>query len=257
MGLRAPILFLFSWALALGQPAHSITKIVSAASGAAVVAPNSIATIYGVNLTDRTESATALPLPIQLAGITVVVDGPGLSTGAALIYASPTQINFVVPAGILPGTARVSVVGPEIIFASSTVLVQTVAPALFSANGDGAGVAAAIGIRTVIPTNMQTTVAVFLCDAPSGHCHAIPLDVGIDAPLTLELFGTGIRGGSKISATIGGMPVPVQYAGPQPQFPGLDQVNLPLILSLRGAGTVDIVLTVDGQASNPVQVAIQ
>jgi uncharacterized protein (TIGR03437 family) len=254
MGLRTSILFLSSCALAVGQPAHSITKIVSAASGAAVVAPNSIASIFGANLTDRTESATGLPLPTLLAGIAVVVNN---STRAALIYASPTQINFVVPDGVASGTATVNVVLPEIIVAMGTVPVQAVAPALFSANGDGMGVAAAIGIRTVIPTKIQSTVNVFTCDAPAGSCHPIPLDVGVDAPIVLELFGTGIRGGSNISATIGGRSVPVNYAGPQPQYPGLDQVNLPLILSLRGAGTVDIVVTVDGKASNPVQVAVQ
>jgi uncharacterized protein (TIGR03437 family) len=257
MGIRVLILLVSSWTLAFSQTARSITTIVSAASGAPMIAPNSIATIYGVNLADRTESATTLPLPMQLAGIAVVVNGPGLSTGAQLLYASPTQINFVVPAGILPGMDSVSVVAPEIIYATASVPVQAVAPAIFSANGTGKGVAAAVGIRRVIPTKIQSTVDVFACDAPAVNCHPIPIDVGVDAPVTLELFGTGIRGGSNISATIGGQPVPVEYAGPQPQYPGLDQVNLPLILSLRRAGTVDIVVTVDGMASNPVQVAIQ
>jgi uncharacterized protein (TIGR03437 family) len=151
---------------------------------------------------------------------------------------------------------NVSVVGPEIIYATAAVAVQTAAPAIFSANGDGKGVAAAIGIRTVIPTKIQSAVTVFVCD-PTAICHPVPIDVGIDAPVTLELYGTGIRGGKTVTATIGGQQVPVDYAGAQPQYPGLDQVNLPLILSLRGAGTVDVVVTVDGQSSNPVQIAIQ
>jgi len=44
---------------------------------------------------------------------------------------------------------------------------------------------------------------------------------------------------------------------PQNQYPGLDQVNIPLVLGLRGAGTVNVALTVDGVASNPVRIAIQ
>jgi uncharacterized protein (TIGR03437 family) len=51
--------------------------------------------------------------------------------------------------------------------------------------------------------------------------------------------------------------MPVQYAGPQPTFPGLDQVNIPLQLSLRGAGLVNVVVNVDGQSSNVTQVLIQ
>ena len=34
-------------------------------------------------------------------------------------------------------------------------------------------------------------------------------------------------------------------------------MNIPLVLGLRGAGTVNVVLTVDGVASNPVQIGIQ
>jgi len=46
------------------------------------------------------------------------------------------------------------------------------------------------------------------------------------------------------------------YAGPQGELPGLDQINIPLSLSLRGAGLVSITVTVDGAASNAVQILI-
>jgi uncharacterized protein (TIGR03437 family) len=251
---RVCTLLLSFCALGFSQTVRTINKVVSAASGVATIAPNSIVTIYGANLADSTASATTLPLPTQLAGIAVVVNNLSY---AQLLYASPTQINFVVPAGAQPGMDSVRVVTPEIIYATATVSVQPVVPAIFSANGEGRGVAAAVGIRTVIPTNIQSTVDVFTCDATTGNCQAVPVDLGVDAPVILELFGTGIRGGSNITATIGVQPVPVAYAGPQPQYPGLDQVNLPLKLNLRGIGTVDVILTVDGQVSNPVQVAIQ
>ena len=51
--------------------------------------------------------------------------------------------------------------------------------------------------------------------------------------------------------------MPVLYAGPQPTWPGLDQVNVPLSLALRGKGLVDVVVTADGAASNAVQINIQ
>jgi uncharacterized protein (TIGR03437 family) len=50
--------------------------------------------------------------------------------------------------------------------------------------------------------------------------------------------------------TIGGLALPVEYAGPQPQYAGLDQVNVKLPQSLRGRGMVDVVVTVDGRISN-------
>ena len=47
------------------------------------------------------------------------------------------------------------------------------------------------------------------------------------------------------------------YAGPQLQIPGLDQVNVPLPLSLHGSGLVNVVVLVGGVPSNAVQIQIQ
>jgi uncharacterized protein (TIGR03437 family) len=50
--------------------------------------------------------------------------------------------------------------------------------------------------------------------------------------------------------------VPVSYAGPQPEYPGLDQVNVLLPRSLRGRGEVNVALTVDGKAANTLRVNV-
>ena len=48
------------------------------------------------------------------------------------------------------------------------------------------------------------------------------------------------------------------YAGEQPDFVGLDQVNTAALpRSLRGRGLVDVILTVDGKAPNTVTVVIR
>jgi uncharacterized protein (TIGR03437 family) len=76
----------------------------------------------------------------------------------------------------------------------------------------------------------------------------------------LVLYGTGIRNApqSAVTATIAGVSIPVIYAGAQPQFLGEDQVNLgPIPMSLKGTGTANIVITVNGQSSNTVTVFIQ
>jgi len=43
----------------------------------------------------------------------------------------------------------------------------------------------------------------------------------------------------------------------QPQYPGMDQVNLPIDRSLAGRGEVDVVLTVDGVAANTVKINVK
>jgi uncharacterized protein (TIGR03437 family) len=74
----------------------------------------------------------------------------------------------------------------------------------------------------------------------------------------LVLYGTGIRHASSVTATVGGVDVPVAYSGVQPTYPGMDQINLgPLPQNLAGAGKVDIVVTADGHPANTVTTAIQ
>jgi uncharacterized protein (TIGR03437 family) len=56
--------------------------------------------------------------------------------------------------------------------------------------------------------------------------------------------------------TINGIAAAVAYAGVQPTFEGLDQVNLTLPLTLSGSGEVNVVLTVDGQTANVVTINV-
>jgi uncharacterized protein (TIGR03437 family) len=87
----------------------------------------------------------------------------------------------------------------------------------------------------------------------------VPIDLSPPGDqVFLLLFGTGIRGfTSTVTATVGGETVPVLFAGEQPIFVGLDQVNIgPLPLSLIGRGEVDIVLTADSIQTNTVTVTI-
>jgi uncharacterized protein (TIGR03437 family) len=92
-------------------------------------------------------------------------------------------------------------------------------------------------------------------------CTAIPIDLGTASDTVyLSLYGTGIRGRtvpSAVTAMIGGTLVNVLYAGAQPNYPGLDQVNLQLSSQLRGRGSVPIALIVDGIAANVVTVSVR
>jgi uncharacterized protein (TIGR03437 family) len=88
----------------------------------------------------------------------------------------------------------------------------------------------------------------------------VAISLGVDTPIYLSFYGTGIRGASGLAnvfATIGGVRVQALYAGAQTQIPGLDQINVPLPLTLRGSGMVDVTVTVDGVKSNTVQIIVQ
>ena len=107
--------------------------------------------------------------------------------------------------------------------------------------------------------DIVTPVAVFHCD-PLAGCSPVPIALSADAQVYVSLYGTGIRGAggaSKVTCTVHRVSVPVQYAGPQPVFLGLDQVNVALPLSFKGSGQSEVILTAGGHTSNTVLLNIQ
>ncbi len=239
----------------------SLLSSVSAASLAlGLVAPESMVTGFGANLATSIVEATSVPLPTTLGGITVSVrDSAGSERLASLLYCSPGQINYLVPAGTALGEATVSALRGGAIVASGKLQIGSVAPALFAANANGVGIAAALVLR-VKADGSEIYEQVARLDAEQQKFVAVPIDLGPPSDqVFLILFGTGFRynsGLAGVSATVGGSPATVLYAGPQGQFPGLDQMNIPLDRTLAGRGTLNIVATLDGQTSNTVQVNI-
>ena len=217
------------------------SPVSSSAASSNAVAPSSLASIYGASF-PANPSVT-------------VTDAAGVSRPASVNFSNASQVNFLVPDATSAGTASFNVAGQTF-----SGLVQPIAPALFSASGTGTGVAAATAIQVQVANpQLRGNLPVFQCSAAQG-CVSVPLLLGIDTPIYVTLYGTGIRGRTSLSnvhVTISGIPVPVLYAGAQPSFPGLDQVNVALPLNLRGFGESNVVLTVDGQVSNTVTLQVR
>jgi uncharacterized protein (TIGR03437 family) len=230
-----------------------------AAAPAGAVAAGSIASLFGANLAPVTAQAATLPLPTTLGGVTLtVVDAAGAGRSAPLFYVSPGQINFLVPEGTALGTATFAVAGGGA-SPSAVAPVASVVPRLFSVNGTGSGVAAAtaVVVQAANP-QLQSPVPVFQCAASA--CSPAPIPLVLDTPVYVSFYGTGIRNRSslaKVTAAINGISVPVLYAGPAPEFAGLDQVNVALPLALRGSGESRVVLTVDSETSNTVTISVR
>jgi uncharacterized protein (TIGR03437 family) len=86
---------------------------------------------------------------------------------------------------------------------------------------------------------------------------AIPFGAATDS-LYLILYGTGFRRAQgSMSCSMNGQTVSAMYAGAHSTYTGLDQVNLQLPNSLRGAGRVTINCTIDGQTTNTVTINVQ
>ena len=225
-----------------------------------IVAPDSIAAVWGTGLASSTAAATGTTLPTTLSNVQLMIkDSTGVAFTAPLFMVSPGQINFLVPAGVALGKATVSVTQGSSAL-TGTLLVSNVAPGLFTANGNGQGVPAAQVLR-VNAAGVQTFEMPFRSTPGSATFTTAPINISTAGDrVYLILFGSGIRRHTPnpVLATIGGVRVPVLYAGPQNQFPGLDQINLgPLPSTLVGKGEVDLIVTVDGVPANTVRINIQ
>jgi uncharacterized protein (TIGR03437 family) len=243
---------LSSVAFLVQPPAPPFTVALSAAGQLGPFAAESIVSAYGANLATGTASASSLPLPTSLDGTTVTVtDNAGVARIAPLFYVSPLQINFEIPEGTAMGTASVSIQSQGGTAQTVTIQIGNVSPGLFELDSSGLVAAWVLPVNSGIQQPLQPVYQI-----ASEAVVPLPINLGPSTDqIYLEMYGTGIRNANNVTASVGGLSVPVLYAGPAPDFAGEDQVNIgPLPQALAGAGSVNIVLTADGQAANTVNV---
>lgn len=229
------------------SPANITTT--SAASYSFQLTPEGIATAFGSNLASGTLSAPSTPLPTTLGGTTVrVTDQNGTQLAAPLFFVSPTQVNFLIPAGVALGTATVTITSGTNTSAGAAVI-RKVAPAIFTANASGSGQPAAYLVRNRNGVQTQEPLGTEIDLGPAGD------------EVFLILFGSGIRGTSSqnnVSVSLGTDAGQVTFAGAQGSLVGVDQINVRLPRTLAGRKDVPIVITTEGQATtNNVRVSFR
>ena len=238
--------------------AVSSVTALSAASYTPVMAPGSLGALFGTTLSSVTLTSTA-PVP-QLGGIAVnVTDNTGKQLPATLSLVSPSQINLLLDPGTAPGVALIGVTSVGQTIATGTVMIDTVAPGLFTADWSGAGLPAGTVEYSDASGHVISSASLAEYDPKLGW-QAVPVNV-TNGLAVLSLYGTGIRGRSSLSnvnLTVGGKPVAVNFAGAAGQAQGLDLVTAgPLPAALQGSGKAPVVLTVDGVTANQLSIQIQ
>lgn len=244
------------WAVAVGgietatAQAPSVVVVNAASFATDVLAPDSIAAAFGSFATTggQTFTAPSTQLPSTLGGIRVTVNG----IDSGLIIASPTQINFVLPANLPDGPNSFVVTNADNTTRSTMITVQRAAPGIFTARGNGFGAAAALVTSDGI--NYQAT------SNPDGSEREVNAGTS-SRPTYLVLFATGVRNAAAINpndgngvaeavtATVQGVPATVIYAG-RSSGAGLDQINLILPPQLSGLGSLRVRLNIAGRVSN-------
>jgi uncharacterized protein (TIGR03437 family) len=226
---------------------RTVTNVSAANYRNEPLSPEAIVAAFGTGLATTTLGGTAVRIR----------DSAGTERLAPLFFVSPTQVNYLLPAGTVAGAAAVTILASDGAASVASIQVTAVSPGMFSADATGMGLAAAVLLRARADGSRSfEPIARF--DSAQNKIVAVPIDFGAPTDeLFLIPYGTAFRNRSSLSAVnvkIGGTDVETFYAGPQGSLDGLDQINARLPRTLAGRGDVDVVVTVDGRTANAVKV---
>lgn len=235
------LLLLAALALA-AQP--RITAVGNGADFSAAVAPGSLASIFGTGLAASAASATAVPFPTSLGGVSVSFGG----RAARLSYVSPAQINFQVPYGVALGGAAVIVTNGSTAGNTIQVPVTATAPGIFQ-----------YGANRGVVQNQDYSLNGSANPAAAGSTIIVYLTgIGVTNPAVAD--GATAPGGplaiplAAAAATIGGAAAVVQFIGLTPGNVGLAQANVQV--PTVATGDQPLVISLNGVASKPVQISV-
>ena len=241
--------------------APAFTSVSAASFAMGTVAAESIIAGFGPNLATTIAVADSIPLPLTLGGVSVLVrDAAGVERAAPLFFVSPTQINYQVPVGASVGEASVTIKQGEIVVAAGKLQIAPVAPGLFTADASSRGIAVATALR-VKADGSQTYEPIAQFNPTTSRFELLPIDLGPESDqVFLVVFGTGFRQRSAlaaVAANLGGTNAEVLFAGAQGDLVGVDQVNIRIPRTLAGRNAIDLLLSVDGIAANPVSLGVK
>ena len=220
----------------------------------APVAPGDFIAIFGVSLSSAVTGATAVPLPNQLLDTQVLIDGEYIP----LFYTSPVQVNAVVPYDLSINAQHQLVLQRDnSLSVPQSVQVGTARPAVFTIDASGTGQGQVYkmditGNQILVDKNSPATsgdTLVIYC-AGLGAVNP-PLPAGTATPLTFLTKTVNI-----LTATIGGKPAVVNFSGLTPGSTALYQVNVVVPAGLPDNNTTSLQLTISGQDSAEVTVAV-
>jgi uncharacterized protein (TIGR03437 family) len=252
-----------------GTPSVSAGGILNGASYALgqAVAPGSLVSIFGANLSPGTAIASSVPFPATLGCASVNVNG----VAAALQFVSHSaangdQINAQVPweaAG--SSSAQVVVTSSGLPSSAASVPVAPMAPGIFTTNGGGTG-------QAIAYNNSDGTFA-----AQAGSISGLttrPAKIGDASSLVILATGLGAvtptvtdgaAGGSTTLhnavtlpvVTVGNVQAQVVFAGLSPQFPGVNQINIVIASGTPTGNAIPLQIKAGGiTTSSQVTIAV-
>jgi|SRR5579871_1223125 len=215
-----------------------ISAVGNSASYTGGVAPGMIVSVFGTQLASSTQIASSTPLPKQLAGVTVTING----VAAPLWYVSPTQLNIQVPFETPVNQSVPLQVTSNGQSAVASFTAAAAAPGIYT-NANGAPVPNTSGSRSS-GQFLTLFITGFGAVTPSiaDGAGAVAGPLGLPKPV------------QNVTLTVGG--VPANFAiGVPPGYAGIAQVNYQ-IPATAPLGQQPVVVTIGGVASKAATLTV-
>jgi uncharacterized protein (TIGR03437 family) len=236
--------------VAADAPAIALGGVVDAASFTAGISAGGLASLFGVRLSGvfGIVPAQSIPLPVELQGTSITVNGVRAPLLAVANVNGSEQINFQVPVETAPGQARIVVSSGG---HDSAPLDAPVLPAK-------PGVFMYAGTKPVIVHGTDQTLVTETSPARAGEVVVIYC-TGLGAVAPAASTGNGASASVlsyvvlPVVVTVGGKEATVAFAGLTPNFVGLYQINVTIPSDLAGTSAP---LTVEVGGSRSAQVSL-
>lgn len=217
--------------VASAQPA--VSAVLNAASYSAVVSPGCWVAIFGNNLAPAPATASTVPLPTMLGGVSVSIAG----LAAPMLFVSANQVNALIP---FEATIPANNVVPVMVTSPGGSVTYNIrltrdAPAIFTRNGAGTGRAFVFDPKFQAVDTIAAQDVVVLYAAGLG-----PADSSGHAVDEVEVY-------------IGDRKAQVLFAGLAPGLPGIYQLNV----MAPAPATDRLYLRSGGWQSNIVDIGIR
>lgn len=222
----------------------SFTAANAASGDGGANAAGAMVSLYGPT-TASSGQANAFPLPTSLNGVGVTIGGQL----APLLYVGAGQINAQIPVNLPEGNAAITVTANGAPVGTASLTLQAVSPGLFT-----------LAANRAAALNQDYSINGPNTPAPPGSVIAAYL-TGLGA--TDNVVATGVAASTNplsrviatVTATVGGQPATVEFAGLAPGYAGLYQVNL--VVPQLAAGDYPLQVSSAGVPSNSALVSVR
>ncbi len=249
----------------------TITAVQDAGSYTAQIAQGSVFVVKGTDLSGSGYTAESYPLPTSDQGVSInfTPSEGGTAIQAYLVYlyneSGVNQLAAILPSSTPTGTYKVTVVTPSGTSASVNVTVVATKPELITQDSSGSGLVVVQNYvsATELDVNRFTTGVI------AGGITISPAHPGQTEIAWLTGMGGVTTGdnnacpgynfaanGVSVQVIVGGLGIPVSYAGRAPDLCGTDQIDFTLPSNTPTGCTVPFTVDEDGVLSKTTFISI-